>query len=224
MVKVTSPAVTQTDKEKCLAAVQKREDVTLPSPSAQQMSAVDQKPVITVTEESAKIKSETDLSMPEKKTPVGHENEKKVEIKIEQEENMEVETSVTDENFKSVKVDKMEVDTGASIDKNVKSEMTVSETDNGKISENQNQPVVQSETSVTGSVAVSNVEREKSSVNDSDTICETKVQIQVSVASETDKAGVTVPATVAQTDVTKPLTIETKFTSGTPNVSPGWFL
>ena len=191
MVKVTSPAVTQTDKEKCLAAVQKREGATLPSTSTQQTSAVDQKPVINVTVDSAKIKAETDQTVSETRQIVGEAgNENKVVIKTEQEENMEVDSSASHVNLNNEKVEKMEVDSGHTHENEAKLEMTG---------------------------------LEKSNVKDSDTVSESKVQIQVSVASETESAGVTVPATVSQTDVTKPLTIETKFTttSGTPNVSPG---
>ena len=201
MVKVTSPAVTQTDKEKCLAAVQKREGATLPSTSTQQTSAVDQKPVINITVDCAKIKAETDQTVSETKQIVGEAgNENKVVIKTEQEENMEVDSSASHVNLNNEKVEKMEVDSGHTHENEAKSEAEV-----------------------TGLGTVSGVAMEKSSVKDSDTVSESKVQIQVSVASETESAGVTVPATVSQTDVTKPLTIETKFTTagGTPNVSPG---
>ena len=199
MVKVTSPAVTQTDKEKCLAAVQKREDISLPSTSTQLTSAVDQKPVITVTVESAKIKSEPDLTVSETKQSADqNKNENNVTIKREHEEIMEVDRSASSLNLNNDKVEKMEIDSGGSHENNAKSQMT-------------------------GSSTVSNVKKEGSSGKDCDTVCESKVQIQVSVASETENAGVVVPATVSQTDVTKPLTIETKFTTGTLNVSPGLF-
>lgn len=219
MVKVTSPAVTQIDKEKCLAAVQKREDVTLSSVTAQETRTAEQKPVISIAEGSAEIKTETDVVLPKSKdTSKNNESQIKDEIRTDSEEKMDMDVCSTKEHLQSNKPVKMEIDSGAIVENSP--ELKITETNNASSNKNKSQTVVQSEVTSSGSEVVSNAKSENARVTDSDAVCEPKVQIQVSVSGEMECTGVAVPSTAAQTDVTIPLTIQTKF-GGTPNVSPG---
>lgn len=221
MVKVTSPAVTPTDKEKCLEAVQKRRVTDTSTDNG----TADKKSVINVNQESAKSNSLIDVEMSEAES-VPSTNVNKISIKIEPVVKMEVDESKLEENVKlekglnvesDIKIEtavKTEMDSGHVVQNIAKLEVTDKRTDT--TSDIENKTAVQSETAETGTTKIdkeSNIE-----IIDSDTVCESKVQIQVSVSTGTEGTSRTVPTTVAQTDVTKPLTIQTKFT---PNLSPG---
>ena len=217
MVRVTSPGVTPTDKQKCLAAVQKRGEFPEPSSSSKETVHSDQKPVISVTVESALPNSVSDVTMLSVESHSRPEdNENKIRIKIETEENMEVDVTNSVEHVETETIVKMEKEPDVIVQNSENLEVTDIKIE--KTNETDNQTVVQSKSPETGLETVSEAKTGAAMETDIEADCETKVQIQVSVPGETEGTNVTVPSTVAQTDVTKPLTIQTKFT---PNTSPG---
>ena len=215
MVKVASPGVTPTDKQKCLAAVQKRGELTEPS-SNQGSNVVDKKPVISVSIDGGKAETVADVPMSYTDSH-SKDSENKVRIKIEPVEQMDTDDTKSGELVQTESDVNMKNDSGLAqnFDK-----LEVTDIKMGERNEVDNQKVAQSKPNETGSGAVSETKMETGS----HAVCEVKVQASPVVLNETDGTSATegtsetATSTEAQSDITQPLTIQTKFA---PNTSPG---
>ena len=214
MVKVASPGVTPTDKQKCLAAVQKRGELT--EPSSNQGSNVDKKPVISVSIDGAKAETVADVPMSYTDSH-SKDSENKVRIKIEPVEQMDTDDTKSGELVQTESDVNMKNDSGLAqnLDK-----LEVTDIKMDERNEIDNQKVAQSKPNETGSGAVSETKMETGA----HAVCEVKVQAPSAVSNETDGTSTTegtsetATSTEAQSDITQPLTIQTKFA---PNTSPG---
>lgn len=239
MVKVTNPGLTSSDKDKYLAAVKQHEKMeeemiakaaeTATEKSVIKQDSTDSDSLKDVTDEKASSVSEndncandhtesqnvdseksTEQNMTEEKQSDKEEVSKVVNISENSEDiiidvdSMETESEQKQSEkltatIENIEIDKSDLATDGKMDITTEIKTVVSEPETSSASQPmEEQPVILSnKESLEGIQVTSNNDK--------------NVKIQISVDNGDIGKGVTIPRSVASTDVTKPLTIETKF-------------